>query len=364
MIGTIVYDDASRETFAGHTTPEGPDVQRLLADMARNGAGCCVMEASSHGLDQGRLAGCLFDAVGFSNLTPEHLEYHENMERYFEAKRKLFSVYTRDGWRGAVNSGDLYGRRLIGEFGASVAAFSLESRPPGSYGASVVRSDIDGMTMEITGPDGRSFTVESPLIGDYNAANILEAVALAEALGIDEDAARRGILACSRIPGRLERYDFTNGVTAFVDFAHSSDGMEKALSTIAGLARGKIRVLWGAGGDRTPVKRPVVGEIMARLADHVVISTDNPRSEDPAAIARDVERGVASCPKSVRRETILDRGEAINFILDAAEPGDVVLIAGKGPERYIDYGDHRIPFIDAERVAAWASDRSAEVREG
>jgi UDP-N-acetylmuramoyl-L-alanyl-D-glutamate--2,6-diaminopimelate ligase len=364
MMGTIVYDDASRETFAGHTTPEGPDIQRMLADMVNNGARWCVMEASSHGLDQGRLGGCLFDAVGFSNLTPEHLEYHENMERYFEAKRKLFSLYVRDGWRGAVNSDDEYGRRLISEFGAPVAAFSLENRSPGSYGASVVRSDINGMTIEITRPDGRSFTVESPLIGDYNAANILEAVALAAALGIDADAARLGIRSCLRIPGRLERYDFANGVTAFIDFAHSSDGMEKALSTITRLAGGNIRVLWGAGGDRTPVKRPVVGEIMARLADHVVISTDNPRSEDPAAIARDVERGVAACPKPVRRETILDRGEAIDFILDAAEPGDVVLIAGKGPERYIDYGDHRVPFLDSERVMAWASGRAVEVKQG
>jgi UDP-N-acetylmuramoyl-L-alanyl-D-glutamate--2,6-diaminopimelate ligase len=362
MIGTIVYDDASREDFAIHTTPEGPDVQSLLERMAAGGAGWCVMETSSHGLHQGRLEGCAFDAAGFSNLTPEHLEYHENMDRYFEAKRMLFTDYMKADWRGAVNADDEYGRRLIDEFGGNVSAFTLshKSAPKGSYRASIRKSDINGMTLDISFPDGRSLSVTPSLIGGYNASNVLEAVVLTDALGFDMDTIRRGINSCPQIPGRLERYSFTNGVTAFVDFAHSSDGMKQALETIAALASGRVRVLWGAGGERTPLKRPAVGRIMADLADHVVISTDNPRSEDPAEIASGVAAGVRESSRQIRCDTILDREEAIYAILDSAEEGDVVLIAGKGPERYIDFGTHKIPFMDSEKVMDWARARSVE----
>jgi UDP-N-acetylmuramoyl-L-alanyl-D-glutamate--2,6-diaminopimelate ligase len=363
MIGTIIYDSSSEESYAIHTTPEGPDIQKLLSKMAANDAAYCVMEASSHGLDQGRLEGCEYDAAGFSNLTPEHLEYHENMERYFEAKKKLFANYMRGDWRGAINADDAYGLKLLQDFSPHTSAFSLENSRTGGvfYLASILRSGIDGMTVSITYPDRRSFEVESPLIGSYNASNILEGVVLADALGIDVESVRRGISECPQVPGRLERYSYANGVTVFVDFAHSSDGMEKALGTLVGLARGKVRVLWGAGGERTPIKRPVVGRTMARLADHVVISNDNPRKENPMSIARGVESGVKNCPKPVRCEIILDREEAVNFILDSAEPGDIVLIAGKGPERCIDFGTHKVPFLDSDKVQEWARARSIEV---
>jgi UDP-N-acetylmuramoyl-L-alanyl-D-glutamate--2,6-diaminopimelate ligase len=366
MIGTIVYDDGVSESFADRTTPEGPDIQSMLAGMAANGAKYCVMEVSSHGLDQGRLEGCLFDRVGFSNLTPEHLEYHENMERYFEAKKTLFSDYVRGGWVGAANAGDEYGLRLINEFAENVRGFTVkENQAAGGHGyaASVVESGIKGMSVMVQYPDGRSFVVQSPLIGNFNASNILESVVIADSLGFGHDVIRAGIMRCPRIPGRLERYSFSNGVTAFVDYAHSSDGMEQTLGTLSGLQGGSVRVLWGAGGDRTPLKRPVVGEIMAKLACHVVITTDNPRSEDPAAIARDVEYGVKRSGLNVRCDTILDRREAIGSILDSAEPGDIVLVAGKGPERFIDYGTHRITFDDSETVKEWAAGRSLEVAE-
>jgi UDP-N-acetylmuramoyl-L-alanyl-D-glutamate--2,6-diaminopimelate ligase len=366
MIGTIVYDDGTRESFADRTTPEGPDIQAMLARMVNNGAKHCVMEASSHGLDQGRLEGCFFDRVGFSNLTPEHLEYHENMERYFEAKRALFSSYTRGCWVGAVNAGDEYGRRLIGEFGENVRGFTLKESAEGrrEYTASVLESGINGMTVLIRYPDGRSFTVRSPLIGNYNASNIIESVVITDSLGMDPDVIRAGIQRCPQVPGRLERHSFSNGVIVFVDYAHSSDGMKQTLGTLSGLQGGRIRVLWGAGGERTPLKRPVIGGIMAETARHVVVTTDNPRSEDPAAIARDVESGVKGSGTNVRCDTILDRREAIRFILDSSEPGDIVLVAGKGPERFIDYGTHRIPFDDAETVEEWASDRSLEAVTG
>jgi UDP-N-acetylmuramoyl-L-alanyl-D-glutamate--2,6-diaminopimelate ligase len=218
------------------------------------------------------------------------------------------------------------------------------------------------MTVSVSYPDGRSFAADSPLVGGYNASNILESAVLGGALGFDKDTVKRGIENCPQVPGRLERYSMTNGVTIFVDFAHSADGMEQALATLKALASGPVRVLWGAGGDRTPLKRPIVGELMARLADHVVISTDNPRSENPADIARDVEEGVRRCERRVRCDTILNRGEAIDFILNSAQAGDIVLIAGKGPERFIDYGTRREPFVDGERVLEWARSRKTEAK--
>jgi UDP-N-acetylmuramoyl-L-alanyl-D-glutamate--2,6-diaminopimelate ligase len=367
MIGTVVHDYAAGESFAEHTTPEGPDIQRLLSEMVKNDASHCVMEASSHGLDQGRLQGCGFDAVGFSNLTPEHLEYHNDMESYFMAKRRLFSDYTRSAWKGAVNADDAFGARLLEEFRENAIPFSAGGQARTCrvmYRVRILREGLEGMTVSLTYPGGISFAADSPLVGRHNAANILESVLVGDILGFDRDTVKKGIENCPQIPGRLERYAMTNGVTVFVDFAHSADGMEQALSTLAGLAPGRVRVLWGAGGDRTPFKRPIVGGIMARLAEHVVISTDNPRSEEPADIARGVEEGVRQCERRVRCDTILDRGEAIDFILNSAQAGDIVLIAGKGPERFIQYRTHREPFVDGERVREWARAHGSEAENG
>jgi UDP-N-acetylmuramoyl-L-alanyl-D-glutamate--2,6-diaminopimelate ligase len=332
--------------------------------MVENGVSSCVMEASSHGLVQGRLEGCVFSRVGFSNLSPEHLEFHEDMEKYFDAKRKLFTDYVAADWRGAVNADDQFGRRLLREFSANATGFSMRRERGEFYTVSLNRMNIDGITVGVTYPDGRNYDVNSPLLGEYNALNILESIVIADSLGLDAETIKKGVTQCPQVPGRLERFSFTNGVTAFVDYAHSVDGMLQALGALKKVTTGTLRVLWGAGGDRTPVKRPVVGELMARLAGHVVISTDNPRSEDPAAIAHDVERGVKDCGSGVRYEIVLDRGEAIDFILDAAGPGDVVLVAGKGPERYIDYKTHKVPFTDSGAISGWSRRRGVEAPEG
>ncbi len=364
MMGTIVYDDGSEEVDAIHTTPEGPDVQELLAKMRENGCEACVMEASSHGLDQGRLTGCSFDRAGFSNLTSEHLEYHKDLEAYFEAKRLLFSDYMREEWRASINADDAYGARLLREFRDNALGFSLRWDFSADYRARILKHGIEGLALEVRYPDDKIQRLASGLIGEYNAYNILEAVTIADSLGIDRSLIYKGIRDCSRVPGRLERYDLENGVTAFVDFAHSSDSMEKVLLTLASLVTGKIWVGWGAGGDRTPVKRPVVGGIMARLADRVVVTSDNPRSESPAAIAAQVEAGILSSTdrkEGMCHTVILDRREAIHHMLNGAETGDVVLIAGKGPERFIDYGDRKEPFLDSDILLAWARERGVGV---
>jgi UDP-N-acetylmuramoyl-L-alanyl-D-glutamate--2,6-diaminopimelate ligase len=365
MIGTVVYDDCVFEVPADRTTPEGPDIQDMLARMAEAGAECCVMEASSHGLEQGRLAGCKFDAVGFGNLTPEHLEFHGSMEKYFAAKRRLFAEYTKAGWTGSANADDEYGRLLLGEFPGQVRPFTADAAPefPGAYAASGVSSSAEGMTFELAFPDGESCRIESPLIGGYNVSNILEAAALADSLGVSRESIIRGVSRCPQVPGRLERYTLGNGVRVFVDFAHSSDGMEKMLSALYPLKERDLCVLWGAGGERTPLKRPAVGSIMAKYADYIIISTDNPRSESPEAIARDVESGVISGGGESRYGIILDRKEAIYRALDGASPGDIVVIAGKGPESYIDYGTHRMPFSDSGTVLEWAAERGVGMRD-
>jgi UDP-N-acetylmuramoyl-L-alanyl-D-glutamate--2,6-diaminopimelate ligase len=355
MIGTIVNDDGQRETEALRTTPEGPDLQRMLASMARNGVSCCVMETSSHGLHQGRLQGCEFDRAGFGNLTLEHLEYHGDMENYFAAKRLLLSDYMRGNWAASVNADDAYGARLLAEF-PQARGFSLESGDGKFYRCRVIAADITGTDLDIIFPDGGRLHARSPFIGPHNASNVLESVVIADSLDIPREKIAEGIESCAQVPGRLERFDL-GGVMVFVDFAHTPDGLEKVLSTLSGLKKGNLWVIWGAGGDRAPQKRPVAGGIMARLADRVVISTDNPRRESPEDIARQVESGVISSGSSSPHEIILDRREAIRSALERVRPGDVLLIAGKGPENYMDYGDYKIHFSDSETVLEWARER-------
>ncbi len=365
MLGTVVYDDGTTEIDATRTTPEGPDVQAMLSKMVKNGAKFCVMEASSHGLDQGRLNGCRFDRVGFGNLTLEHMEYHEDMARYFAAKRLLFRDYVNEDWWGSINVDDEYGVELFSDFSERSFGFTCGRQPDMDprrlYKADNVSISIDGTAMEIVFPDGECRKFLSPLIGYHNVYNIMESVSLADLLEIDRETIQAGVAHCPQIPGRLERYRFDNGITVFVDFAHSPDGMEKVLQTISPLCEGRVWVAWGAGGDRSPVKRPVVGALMAQYADCVVITTDNPRSERPSDIAKDVEAGLLASGYGVRHEVLLDRREAIFFCLDGAESGDVVLLAGKGPERYIEFENDKVPFRDADVVAEWARERSRSV---
>ena len=357
MLGTIVNDDGQSELEAQRTTPEGPDIQCLLASMIRNGVSCCVMEASSHGLHQGRLRGCEFDRAGFSNLTLEHLEYHGDMENYFAAKRLLFTEYMRGGWAASVNADDEYGARLLAEFLEHSRGFSLKNHDGQFYRCQVIREDIRGTDLNIIFPDSGRLSVRSPFIGAHNASNVLESAAIADSLHVPREKIALGIENTAQVPGRLERFDI-DGLSVFVDFAHSPDGLEKVLSTLSGLKRkGELWIVWGAGGDRAPQKRPVAGEIMARIADRVVITMDNPRSENPEDIAHQVEAGVISGGQAGRHEIILDRREAIRSALRKAQPGDVVLIAGKGPENYIDFGDRKIPFSDYRTVLEWAQER-------
>ena len=363
LIGTVVYHDGLREEEADRTTPEGPDIQCLLERMVKNGCKACVMEASSHGLDQGRLLGCSFDRVGFTNLTQEHLEYHHSMEEYFSAKKLLFSQYTRKNWKGIINADDPYGHILRDSYPENSMVYSVLGSPNSDFSAVIREYTLAGMVVDVSMPTGEMISgLHVPLLGVYNVSNILQAIGIAWSLGVNNEAIRNGIERLSPVPGRLERYLLSNGVCCVIDFAHSPDGLEKVLSTLKEVCKGDLCILWGAGGDRTPLKRPVAGQIMAQWAQKIIITNDNPRTEDPKAIAEQIEQGILANAKSAQYRIILDRRKAIFTALSEAHPGDIVLIAGKGPEKYITIGKEKIPFQDLEVLLDWCRQNSVEIR--
>lgn len=355
LLGTIVYDDGRVEEPGDRTTPDGPSVQRWMARMAANGSRACVMEASSHGLDLDRLEGCRFDALAFTNLTPEHLDFHGDMEGYFRSKLRLFSDHARPQARFALNIDDPYGRRLAELFPERAIPYGTGTEA--ELCASILEMNLDGTTMDIRLPgQNKPLRTKSPLVGLHNVSNVLAAAGLALALGIGPEVIREGIGKVSPVPGRLQRFRFENGVTCFIDYAHTPDGLEKALRAVGTNCRGAVHAVFGLGGERTVENRPLMGAVAARLADHVIITMDNPRSEDPMAIARQIEQGLEG-PRLRGHSVILDRGEAVRAALEQARPGDVVLLAGKGPETTMILADGPVPYNDEENVLAWGKSR-------
>lgn len=361
LLGTIVYHDGKCETLADRTTPESDEVQEWLSRMVANGCKSCVMEASSHGLEQGRLWGCSFDAVGFTNLTPEHLDFHGDMESYFQAKRRLFSEFTRGEWIGAANADDPFGGRLIEEFSPNVIPYGLIGEVPGRVCANLRSMTLQGIHLDLVFPGGVSVRdLRIPLTGRYNIYNVLSSAALAWGMGIREETIGLGLEKAPQVPGRLERYLFDNGVCCIIDYAHSPDALRNVLTTLGELASGKIWSVFGMGGDRYALNRPLMGEVACELADELVITMDNPRSEDPASIARHIKEGLKDGMRLAGDRVILDRPEAIHFALDHAQPGDIVLVSGKGPEPYIIIGNNTLPYSDKQTVKDWAKARGLE----
>jgi UDP-N-acetylmuramoyl-L-alanyl-D-glutamate--2,6-diaminopimelate ligase len=295
----------------GLNTPESIDLQRLFREMLEGGNRACVMEATSMASVKGRLDGTRFAVLVFTNLTQDHLDFHRTMEEYFEAKRRLFGQATR----AVVNVGDEYGARLATEIPDAVT-FSQDER-------------LDG--------------IELKLRGRFNIENALAARAAARALGIDEQAIKGGIEAVDRVPGRFDAVDEGQPFTVLVDYAHTPGALESALEAARELARGRLICVFGAGGDRDRDKRPLMGQVVAELADIALVTSDNPRSEDPAVIAADVVDGLDL-------EVELDRRRAIERALETAREGDVVLVAGKGHEQGQEIGGRKLPFDDREVV--------------
>ena len=339
VIGTVNFRLGSRILPSTHTTPGAVELQRILAEMKSQGCTAVVMEVSSHALKQHRSAYIAFDAMVFTNLTAEHLDFHPDMEDYYRTKKILFTEYVpyavESGKRpcAAVNFETVYGRRLLTELKAERMGENLETR---SYGLSG-QEDIAGQGLKISldGIHGKAagIRVDSKLTGKFNAYNILAALAVGKGLNLAADSIEKGIAGLTHVPGRLERVPNQKGITILVDYAHKPDALENVLTTLRDMKIPGQRIISviGCGGDRDRKKRPVMGKMAVELSDYVCITSDNPRTEDPKAIIQEILAGVQGHSNFVVEP---DRRKAIFTAIQAAKKGDIVLIAGKGHENY------------------------------
>jgi UDP-N-acetylmuramoyl-L-alanyl-D-glutamate--2,6-diaminopimelate ligase len=355
LIGTVQIDDGALVRTAELTTPPAIDLSRLMRSMVANGCRACVMEASSHALHQKRTAGLEFRIGVFTNLTGDHLDYHGTMEAYLDAKAILLESLPADGVA-VVNVDDAAGESLGRRTAAAVMTCSVRHRNALCH-ARVGRQLLTCVEASFHGPWG-SFDCRLPLLGRHNAANALEAVAVGHALGLDRETLREGIATCAAPPGRLEpvtkaEHDFA----VLVDYAHTDDALENVLRSLRPIlpSGAKLRVVFGCGGDRDRTKRPRMARAACAHADDVIITSDNPRTEDPQSIIDEICAGVPS-EWSDRALRIADRTRAIYAAVDRAEAGDILLIAGKGHEDYQIVGTTRHPFDD-RRIAAAALSR-------
>ena len=353
-IGTVGHRIGDVEIDASRTTPEAPDLQRMLADMLAQGCSACVMEVSSHALALRRADYLHFAAAVFTNLTRDHLDFHSDMEEYFRAKRRLFELLPV----GAVAVTNLDDRR-----GAEIAA---SARRPVTYAIDAnadvrpgpLTFTLEGLEFEVRTPRG-TLHVRSELVGRPNTYNILAAAATAMALDLPFSAIERGIAALTLVPGRFQVVsEPADDVRVVVDYAHTDDALKNLLETARPMAAGRVITVFGCGGDRDRTKRPLMGAVAARLSDLVVVTSDNPRSEDPQRIIDEIKRGILmpadrapkgkQAPVSTSCLAIVDRRAAIERAVHEAKAGDLVLIAGKGHEKYQVIGDRVLPFDDVE----------------
>ena len=364
VIGTVAYRYDKKEMEAPYTTPDPVMLNKLLREMSDSGVTHVVMEVSSHALMQKRLSGLFFDVAVFTNLSRDHLDYHGDMEHYFAAKKKLFTEHLAENGvvviceneETAAGSED---RKSLINWGKRL---KIELQQNGNHPLSrkriyccgqaaedifpeTFKFDLQGLRTIIKTPAGR-IDLQSPLVGRFNLNNLLVATGVGSALGIDPETIRRGLASAHHIPGRLERLTSASGVDVFVDYAHTPDAMENVIMTLREVKPQRLIVIFGCGGDRDRGKRPIMGEVAARLADIVVVTSDNPRTEDPQKIILEIEEGIKKTglkhhelqylmQKHMKGYEIIEsRQKAIAAVISNAESGDVVLISGKGHENY------------------------------
>jgi UDP-N-acetylmuramoyl-L-alanyl-D-glutamate--2,6-diaminopimelate ligase len=359
LIGTIDYRVGDKVYPAPNTTPESLELQRLLSEMVRFGASHCVMEVSSHALSLNRIEGCEFAVAGFTNLTQDHLDFHEGMDAYFQAKLRLFTGLSPEAWA-IINSDDARGVEIVRKTRARVITTGFSElanvRPAGA-----IRHGINGLMFDAASPAG-TIPVESSLVGRYNIYNILTAIGIGTALGVSADAIARGLKGMKAVPGRMEKVDEGQPFGVVVDYAHTEDAIVRLLESVREVTAGRIITVFGCGGDRDRAKRPRMGAAAIKGSDIVIITSDNPRTEDPLSIIRDIEQGLAE--RGVKRSAqdvaqkvvpgkkpyavIPDRREAVTVAVGLAGPGDVVVLAGKGHEDYQIIGEKKKHFDDRE----------------
>ncbi len=344
LFGTIAYHTPLGEYPAPNTTPESVDLQGFLAEICDAGGKFGVLEASSHSLAMDRLWGCHFAAAVFTNLTREHMDYHKTFDDYFAAKKKLFEGTGAGAPEVAViNTDDEYGKRLIG-LAKKTVTYGLEN------GADITTKKFqltfNGLAFAAQTPNGK-VQVTSPLVGRINVYNILAAIGAAQALGLSNEVIEAGIRNLESVSGRFQRIDLGQPYFVVVDYAHTDDALENLIRTARELnPKGRIITLFGCGGGKDRTKRPVMGEVTGRLSDLTILSSDNPRTEDPLKIISDIIVGLQKTPGKYLIEP--DREKAIGVAMDEARPGDIILLAGKGHENYQILADRTLEFDDRD----------------
>ncbi|PSB06813.1 UDP-N-acetylmuramoyl-L-alanyl-D-glutamate--2,6-diaminopimelate ligase [filamentous cyanobacterium CCP2] len=347
LLGTLYTRWTGYQQTAIHTTPFAVELQKQFAEAVAAGCESAVMEVSSHALAQGRVLGCAFDGAVFTNLTQDHLDYHKDMEDYFQAKARLFSPAYLKG-RAIVNQDDPYGKRLIEQLGEErVWSYSVIDQTADLWTSDLVY-EPEGVKGILHTPMG-NIPFQSPLVGQYNIANLLAAVGAALHAGVELETIAQALPAFSGVPGRMEQVQINpnQDISVIVDYAHTPDSLENLLKAARPFIQGRMICVFGCGGDRDRTKRPKMGAIAAHLSDWAVVTSDNPRTENPERILQDILVGI---PDSVTPTVIGDRAEAIRTAILQAQPGDGVLIAGKGHEDYQILGTEKVHFDDREQA--------------
>ncbi len=354
LLGTIEYDLIGRRVPAPLTTPDPIDLVRYLVEAHAAGATHAVMEVSSHSLDQARTSGIRFSAGVFTNLTQDHLDYHGTMDDYRRAKQRLFDSLESDAFA-IVNADDAAAVAMVSQCRASVARYGLKKAPGVGFLAEILEESRSGTRFRLHHADGEA-DVFTPMVGRHNVSNALAALATCTSLGCSFDTVAPALAAVSHVPGRLQRIDTAGlGFDIYIDYAHTDDALRNVLSALRPTTSGRLWCVFGCGGDRDRTKRPRMARAVADGADAFVITSDNPRTEDPLAIIRDIEAGLtADDSRKARQEP--DRARAIHTAVDQLAAGDTLLIAGKGHEDYQILGTTKVHFDDAE-VARSAVDR-------
>lgn len=362
LLGTITVDDGVERSEATHTTPSADILQGQLGAMVANGCRGVAMEVSSHGIEQKRVAAVQFDAAVFTNFSQDHLDYHGSMAAYFDVKKALFEgLAQQEGKKkpvAVINSDDLYGEKLVKELGDDVNVITYGMGAHCDFKVTKIRQQVRGTEFQLDNR-GKSYLVRTPFIGRFNVYNTLAAIAGAAAAGIKPRDAVKALAEAPQVPGRMELVGTREGVTLFVDYAHTPDALENVCKTLKDLGPNKLITVFGCGGDRDPIKRPLMGEVASKLSDLCLITSDNPRSENPDAIIKEIEAGM----KSKAYRPVPDREEAIRTAVNVAATGDIVLIAGKGHETYQEVAGEKLLFDD-RKISRWAlKDKIVEVPE-
>ena len=359
LIGTVRYEIGERVLPAIRTTPESLDLQELLAQIVNAGCKAAAMEVSSHALAQDRTRRLEWNVAVFTNLTQDHLDFHGTMKSYFESKMKLFTGLGSQKKKrkpvAIVNIDDRYGEQLVDKIDKRVPVITYGMGQRAEFRASNYRVESSGTSYQLDAR-GRSYLVRVPLIGRFNVTNSIAALAAANALGINLRDAVFSLGKSPQVPGRLELVPAKRQFQVFVDYAHTPDALGNVLKTLRELEPRRLIAVFGCGGNRDRQKRPLMAEIVDRHADYAIITSDNPRKENPDTIIAEIEKGF----RSTHYEKVVDRTQAINRAIELARPRDIVLIAGKGHENYQEFADHTIPFDDIQVARRAIEDHPVE----